>query len=184
MECTAIPDRAAQDDHRDVWRQRGPGKRKKKQRQSLSHVGQVEYRLANESDIPAIIAFVDFWLAGRGLADGIPGSAHDYFVPAGRHLKFVTKYTTLIALVENSIVGWAVKTHQGVLIHLLVAGTFRHQGIGRKMLELMDPDTIRSKMDQSAGDPADFYHKHGYTRSPNPPQGKKHNIELFTKARG
>lgn len=141
----------------------------------------VQYRLANESDIPAIIAFVDFWLAGRGLADDVPGSAHDYFVPAGRHLKFVTKYTTLIALVENCIIGWSVKSHLGVLIHLLVAGTFRHQGIGSKLLELQDPETVRSKIDQAAGNPAQFYEDRGFTRSPNPPQGKKRNIELFVK---
>ncbi len=147
-------------------------------------MGQVEYRLATESDLPLIIPFVDFWLAGRGLADGIPGSAHDYFVPAGRHIKFVNRYTTLIALYAGSIIGWAVKTNRGVLIHLLVAGTFRNCGIGSKMLELMDPDTIRSKMDQSAGDPADFYRKHGYARTSSKRQGKKHNIELFEKARG
>lgn len=147
-------------------------------------MGLVEYRRARESDLPAIIAFVDFWLAGRGLADQVPGSAHDYFVPAGRHLKFVTRYTTIIALVENCIIGWAVKTHKGVLIHLLVAGTLRHQGIGSKMLELMNPDTVRSKMDQAAGNPAEFYAKHGFERSPIPAQGKKHNIELFEKARG
>lgn len=145
-------------------------------------MGDIQYRQAHESDLPAIIAFVDFWLAGRGLADQVPGSAHDYFVPAGRHLKFVTKYTTLIALLENCIIGWSVKTHKGVLIHLLVAGTFRHCGIGSKMLELMNPETIRSKMDQSAGDPAEFYRKHGYTKAANPPQGKKHNIELFVKS--
>lgn len=143
----------------------------------------IKYRLANEPDLPAIISFVDFWLKGEGLTDKVPGSAHDYFVPAGRHLKYVTKYTTLLALLENCIIGWAVKTHKGVLIHLLVAGTFRHQGIGSKMLELMDPETIRSKMDQSAGNPAEFYAKHKYTRSPNPAQGKKHNIELFEKVR-
>ncbi len=141
----------------------------------------IEYRRARESDLPAIISFVDFWLAGRGLADGVRGSAHDYFVPAGRHLKFVTKYTTLIALLDNCIIGWAVKSHLGVLIHLLVAGTFRHQGIGSQMLKLMNPDTIRSKTDQAAGDPAQFYEDHGYTRSPNPPQGKKRNIELFER---
>lgn len=140
--------------------------------------------MADEKDLPAISAFVDFWLAGRGLADDIPGSAHDYFVPAGRHIKYVTKYTTLIALVENCIIGWAVKTHLGVLIHLLVAGTFRHQGIGSKMLKLMDPETIRSKTDQAAGNPAQFYEDRGYASSTNPPQGKKHNIQLFTKDRG
>lgn len=145
---------------------------------------QVQYRRANQSDIPAITAFVDYWLAGRGLVDGTPGSAHDYFVPAGRHLKFVTKYTTLIALVENCIIGWAVKTHLGVLIHLLVAGTWRHRGIGSELLKQQDPESIRSKMDQTAGDPAEFYADRGYTKAANPPQGKKHNIKLFEKARG
>ncbi|MBA7585614.1 hypothetical protein ES708_27599 [subsurface metagenome] len=147
-------------------------------------MGLVEYRRARESDLPAIIAFVDFWLAGRGLADQVPGSAHDYFVPAGRHLKFVTRYTTIIALVENCIIGWAVKTHLGVLIHLLVAGTFRHRGIGSELLKRMDPESIRSKMDQAAGDPAEFYADRGYTRAPEPARGKKHNIELFEKTRG
>jgi len=114
--------------------------------------------------------------------DQVPGSAHDYFVPAGRHLKFVTKYTTIIALVENCIIGWSVKTHKDVLIHLLVAGRFRHQGIGSELLARMNPETIRSKMDQTAGDPAQFYKSHGFTRAPVRPQGKKHNIELYVKS--
>lgn len=143
---------------------------------------QVQYRRADERDIPAISAFVDFWLAGRGLADQVPGSAHDYFVPAGRHLKYVTRYTTLLALVHNCIVGWSVKTHKGVLIHLLVAGTWRRLGIGSELLRLADPEIIRSKMDQTAGDPAEFYARHGYTRAPEPAQGKKHNIEMFVKS--
>lgn len=141
----------------------------------------IKYRQANESDLPAIISFVDFWLKGEGLADKVPGSAHDYFVPAGRHFKYVTKYTTLLALLENCIIGWAVKTHKGVLIHLLVAGTFRNDGIGSKMLKLMNPETIRSKMDQSAGNPAEFYSKLGYVKSAGPAQGRKHNIELYEK---
>ncbi len=143
----------------------------------------VKYRTGRESDLPAITAFVDFWLAGRGLADSVPGSAHDYFVPAGRHLKYVTKYTTTIALLENHIIGWSVKTHLGVLIHLLVAGTFRHRGIGSELLLQQDPESIRSKMDQAAGNPAEFYEKLGYTQTHMPAQGKKQNIELFAKNR-
>lgn len=139
------------------------------------------YRVADEADLPAIIAFVDFWLAGRGLADGVPGSAHDYFVPAGRHLKYVTKYVTHLALLENCIIGWSVKTHKNVLIHLLVAGTFRHRGIGGKLLRLANPETIRSKMDQAAGNPAEFYVHSGYTKSTAVRSGKKHNIETFTR---
>lgn len=143
----------------------------------------IRYRKADEKDLPAIIAFVDYWLAGRGLVDDIPGSAHDYFVPAGRHLKFVTKYTTVIALVENCIIGWSVKTHLGVLIHLLVAGPWRHRGIGTELLQQQDPESIRSKMDQAAGNPAQFYADHGYTRAPMPAQGKKQNIEVFNKTK-
>ncbi len=143
---------------------------------------EIKYRLANETDLPAIVSFVDFWLKGEGLTDKVPGSAHDYFVPAGRHLKYVTKYTTLLALLENCIIGWAVKTHKGVLIHLLTAGTFRCEGIGSKMLKLMDPETIRSKMDQSAGNPAEFYKKRGYVKSAGPAKGKNQNIEVFEKA--
>lgn len=142
----------------------------------------VEYRIAHESDLPAIVAFVDFWLAGRGLVDSIPGSAHDYFVPAGRHFKYITKYVTLIALVENHIVGWSVKTHLGVLIHLLVAGTFRHRGIGTELLRRQDPKSVRSKMDQAAGNPAEFYADHGYARSSSKRTGKKQNIETFVKS--
>jgi len=89
-----------------------------------------------------------------------------------------------LAFYQGVLVGWAVTTHKDVLIHLLVAGTFRSAGIGTKLLELMDPETVRSKMDQTAGNPADWYRKRGYAQSPNPPQGKKHNIELFAKARG
>lgn len=141
----------------------------------------IQYRKAAENDLPAITAFVDFWLAGGGLADKIPGSAHDYFVPTGRHLKYVTKYTTILALLNNNIIGWCVKTHKDVLIHLLVAGPFRHQGIGSKLLELTHPETIRSKTDQAAGNPAHFYLKHGYSPAGVPLQGKKKNIQLFSR---
>lgn len=145
-------------------------------------MSQLEYRRANESDLAAIIPFVDFWIRGDGLADKVPGSAHDFFVPRGRHIKYLKKYNVLLAFFEGGLVGWAVTTHKGVLIHLLVAGTFRHAGIGSRMLELMNPDTIRSKMDQSAGNPADFYLKSGYVKSPMDLTGKNNNIELFHRA--
>lgn len=144
---------------------------------------QIFYRLAGETDVPAIAAFVDFWLAGRGLADKVPGSARDYFVPSGRHFKYVTKYTTILALIESDIVGWCVKSNKGVLIHILVAGSFRNLGIGTKLLELADPETIRSKIDQASGDPADFYLARGFVRIPGPRLGKKSNIEMFSRGK-
>lgn len=140
----------------------------------------VTYRLATTADVPAIAAFADYWLAGRGMVDKTPGSAHDYFIPLGRHFKFVTKYVTLLALTNDFIIGWSVKTNKQVLIHLLVAGNFRHRGIGSQLLKQLSPELVRSKTDQAAGDPAKFYANHGYTPANLPHQGKKHNVQIFT----
>lgn len=145
---------------------------------------EVEYRNAEMSDLKRIVAFVDFWLTGGGLADGVSGASHDFFVPFGRHKAYLEKYQVLLAICEGSIVGWAVKTKKGVLIHLLVAGTFRGNGIGGEMLGRMSPEVIRSKFDQSTGDPSGFYRKHGYVKESSTRLGKKHNIELFTRVAG
>jgi len=144
----------------------------------------IEYRRAVLSDLAAIVAFVDYWLTGGGKADGIPNATHDFFVPAGRHESFIRKYCVMLALYEGEIVGWSVKTNKGVLIHLMVAATFRGKGIGGEMLRRMNPEVVRSKFDQKSGDPAGFYRKHGYTRANGERLGKKKNIELFVRANG
>lgn len=141
---------------------------------------EIEYRNAVKSDVAAITAFVDYWLTGGGMADGIPGAGHDYFVPAGRQESYVAKYAVLLALYEGEIVGWAVKTKKGVLIHLLVAATFRGRGIGGEMLRRMAPEVVRSKFDQSSGDPAEFYRRHGFIKATDERVGKKKNIDIFT----
>lgn len=141
----------------------------------------VEYRRADMSDLTTIVAFVDYWLTGGGKAVGIPGAGHDFFVPAGRHEKYLAKYAVLLAMYGGEIVGWAVKTQKGVLIHLLIAATFRGQGIGSELLRRLHPDAVRSKFDQSSGDPSGFYHKHGYVKAGGGRVGKKKNIEIFTR---
>lgn len=142
---------------------------------------EVEYRKAVMSDLKRIVAFVDFWLTGGGIPDKVPGCGHDFFVPVGRHEAYLAKYGVLLATYGSEIVGWAVKTKKGVLIHLLVAGTFRGNGIGSEMLRRMSPDVVRSKFDQSTGDPSGFYLKHGYVKASSERLGKKQNIELFVK---
>jgi len=142
----------------------------------------IVYRKANVSDLPAIVAFVDYWLTGGGQANGIPGATHDYFVRTGQHKAYLAKYGVMLATFEGEIVGWAVKTGKGVLIHLLIAATFRGQGIGGAMLRRMDPEIVRSKFDQKSGDPAEFYRKQGYVRTSSERTGKKRNIELFHRA--
>ena len=139
----------------------------------------VEYRKADMADLPAIISFVDYWLSGCGQADKIPGAGHDYFVRGGQQKAYLQKYTVMLASIAGEIVGWAVKTHKGVLIHLLVAAPFRKCGIGGEMLRLMKPQTVRSKFDQSSGDPADFYRKHGYVKTSTERLGKHKNIDMF-----
>lgn len=142
---------------------------------------EVVYRKAVIEDLPAIVAFVDFWLTGGGVADGVSGAGHDFFVPYGRHKAYLEKYQVLLAICEGSIVGWAVKTKKGVLIHLLVAGTFRGNGIGGEMLGRMSPEVVRSKFDQSTGDPSGFYRKHGYIKASSERLGKKKNIDIFAR---
>ncbi|MBA7665177.1 hypothetical protein ES703_73246 [subsurface metagenome] len=142
---------------------------------------EIEYRIAVAEDLTAIVAFVDFWLTGGGIPDGVPGSAHDFFVPVGRHKGYLAKYVVLLALCASEIVGWAVETKKGVLIHLLVAGTFRAQGIGSEMLKKLRPDVVRSKFDQSTGDPAGFYSKHGFIKESSRRVGKKKNIDIFVR---
>lgn len=141
----------------------------------------VEYRLAEIDDFESVVKFVDFWLTGGGLSDGVPGSGHDFFVPRGLHEKYFKKYQVGLALVSSEIVGWAVKTDKGVLIHLLIAGTFRKSGIGGELLKRMAPKIIRSKTDQSGGDPLGFYEKHGFTKASKERFGKKKNIQIIER---
>jgi len=141
----------------------------------------IEYRNAIDSDLPGIAAFVDYWLTGGGMADGIPGAGHDFFVRFGQHKDYLAKYAVLLAICGGEIVGWAVKTKKGVLIHLLVAATFRGRGIGGEMLRRMAPEIVRSKFDQSSGDPGEFYRKQGFVKATDERVGKKANIDIFAR---
>lgn len=141
----------------------------------------ITYRPAEQSDTDAIVHFVDYWLSGGAKHDLAPGAGQDYFVPRARHAGFLKKHHVLIALDGNHIVGWAVTTEKHSLIHLLVAGDCRGHGVGQEMLRLLNPDLVRSKIDQSTGDPTEFYLARGYQLSANPITGTKDNIRLLEK---
>lgn len=140
---------------------------------------EIKYRAAVQNDLEEIVRFVDYWLSGGAVSDHVPGATHDFFIPPGRHKKYLGEYSVLLAICERVIVGWAVKTHRDILIHLLVAVPFRGRGIGGELLSRLDPEIVRSKMDQKSGDPADFYMKHGYYRLSCEKLGRKSNIELY-----
>ncbi|MCJ7620654.1 MAG: GNAT family N-acetyltransferase [Anaerolineae bacterium] len=141
----------------------------------------ITYRPAEKSDTDAIVTFVDYWLSGGAIHDLAPGGGQDYFVPRARHVGFLKKHHVLIALDGNHIVGWAVTTPKNSLIHLLVAGDCRGQGVGQEMLRLLNPELVRSKIDQTTGDPTAFYLERGYQLTPQPIAGAKENIRLLEK---
>jgi GNAT superfamily N-acetyltransferase len=122
----------------------------------------LNYRKATIDDVGALSRFTDYWLAGRGKRVNAPGAVDDYFISPSQHLKYVQKYVTWVVLENEAIIAWAVQQADGALIHMLVAGTHRGLGIGSDLLRLINPTYIRSKSNQSSGDPAKFYEQHGY----------------------
>lgn len=138
-------------------------------------------RPANGKDVEPIIAFVDFWMRGFGVSEGIPGTGNDYFVPRQRHIDYCHKYHVVIAEYEGRIVGWCVTSSKGVLIHLLVAATFRKFGIGQELLRASRPMYVRCKLDQRAGNPIGWYRKRGYVPATGQTVGKKNNIMVLCR---
>lgn len=137
--------------------------------ESHNHRGH-SYRLAVLDDLDPIVHFVDDLLAGK-----------DFFCPRGQHIGYF-KYKTILVCFDNCrLVGWAVRQKNGSLIHLLVDPEYRGQGIGSHLLESLEPLLIRSKSDQSTGDPRAFYEKHGYTQDSGERAGKNKNIDLLSK---
>lgn len=144
-------------------------------------IGDFFYRTAAPSDLAIVRDFCDYWLSGKGYSAGVPGAGHDFFIPTERLKDYIIKYTTLLCFLQSKIVGWAVRQRDGSLIHLLVAANVRGRGIGAQLLELLDPLQVRSKSDQSTGDPIDFYVKHGYKKTSSEKIGKHHNIDVLAK---
>jgi len=124
-----------------------------------------EITKATIDDIKRICYFTDFWLAGRGKRIKAPGAVDDYFISPSQHRKYIIKYTTNIAVMNDEIIAWSVVEPSGTMIHLLVAGNHRGHGIGSKMLRFSNPVWVRSKSNQSSGNPASFYESHGYKKT-------------------
>jgi len=122
------------------------------------------YRRALIDDLDSVSKFTDWWVSGRGKAACVPGAVNDCFISKGQHEKYITKYETWLAVDGPTIWAWAVVEPSGTLIHLLVAGPCRGFGIGSEMMALIKPKSVRSKMDQTTGDPIEFYKKFGYRK--------------------
>ena len=147
----------------------------------MSDTKSIIYRRATMLDLKNSTHFVDYWLAGRAKNLGIENASNDYFVSPSQHKSYLKNCIVLIALDGEKVVGWGVKEKSNVLIHLLIAADCRGYGVGGKMLDILNPDIIRSKTDQQTGDPGPFYEKNGYMRIGANLVGKKRNIQFMCK---
>lgn len=122
-------------------------------------------KLATINDLYDICRFTDYWLAGRGLRVKAPGAVNDYFISPSQHKRYILKYKTYIVRLDGEIIAWAVIHTTDTMIHLLIAAPYRGRGIGSSILKHLAPGQVRSKSNQSTGNPAEFYIKNGYTFS-------------------
>lgn len=140
----------------------------------------ITYRPASGGDLEDIRLFVDFWLSGGAKRLGISGGGADYFVPKGQQIGYLKYKTTYIATFDEKIVGWAVRSQNDTLIHLLVSAEYRGKSVGGHLLNILNPAFVRSKSDQTTGNPLAFYRKHGY-QILEPDTGKHKNIDVMQK---
>jgi len=140
----------------------------------------ITYRPATLDDLQPIRQFVDFWLSGGAKRLGIPGGGADYFVPTGQQIGYLQYKITYLAIDQNKIIGWAVKSQNDTLIHLLVDASYRGKAVGSTLLKILNPTFVRSKSDQSTGNPLKFYLKAGYQVTESA-TGKHKNIDLLKK---
>lgn len=140
----------------------------------------ITYRPAALVDLPTITSFVDFWLSGGAKRLKIAGAGADYFVPHAQQKGYVTYKVTYLAFDQGNLIGWAVKSKNQTLIHLLVHPDYRGKGVGKNLLKIIDPEFIRSKSDQSTGNPLKFYLKAGFQITESS-VGKHKNIDILKK---
>ena len=124
----------------------------------------LNYREATEDDSKALRRFTDFWLSGRGKRVKAAGAVDDCFISPSQHKKYICKYRTFLCIDALEIICWAVVEPSGTLIHLLVHGNYRRKGFGRFVVQILSPRYVRSKLDQSSGNPISFYEKLGYRK--------------------
>jgi N-acetylglutamate synthase-like GNAT family acetyltransferase len=127
-------------------------------------------RRATKKDIPKIMAFVDIhlradWLVRRPYLNDNLNRGYVYLI---EH--------------ENKLIAWAICSHDGRLWNLLVRPDHRGKGLGGEFIKALNPTIIRSKSDQSTGDPTDFYQKLGYEILEKK-VGRKKNINIMKKAK-
>lgn len=127
----------------------------------------IRIRRAEINDIPRILGFVDIYLRRDWLL------RRPYLVEKIKHK------VSYIAEENEKIVAWAT-CDKGRLYNLLIHPAYRGFGIGAHFIKFLNPSIIRSKSDQSTGDPTKFYEKLGY-KIISQKEGRKRNINIMIK---
>jgi len=126
------------------------------------------YRKITEDDIPKILAFTDIFLR------------RDYLVRKPELIVKIKIGEMIGVFDKKKLIAWGSMGKNKRLWNLLVHPKYRGKKIGENIVMKLKPDYIRSKMDQSTGDPTKFYEKIGY-KIIQEKIGRKKNINLMIK---
>jgi ribosomal protein S18 acetylase RimI-like enzyme len=110
----------------------------------------ISYRIAEEVDLTALQAFIDKYLR------------KDYFLPKAKLETIISRKCAYIALDNDAVVGFIYVDSGKRLFNLFVHPDYRKNGIGKALMDLTHPKSIRCKINMSSGDPTAFYRKLGY----------------------
>lgn len=128
------------------------------------------YRKMIELDIPKVLAFVDIFLR------------KSWFVR--RKYCFDHMNESWVVLDGEKLVGWIFIGGEKVektLYNLIIHPKYRGREIGKTLIEKLKPKIIRSKTDQTTGDPTEFYKKMGYEVTAMR-QGKRRKINIMRES--
>jgi GNAT superfamily N-acetyltransferase len=136
---------------------------------SIETIEKTEIIEATENDIPEILGFTDIFLR------------RDWIINRGYCLSNLKNGIILLAKHgRDKIVGVAVAKKNRTLYLLYVHPKYRSQKIGYKILQRLNPETIRARINQTTGNPVPYYERLGYKISiPHDP--KNRNICIMKK---
>lgn len=129
----------------------------------------VQIRPATAGDADAVSAFfdqhlrADAWIPRALIRDVIERADHEL----------------VIAVAGDQIIGVALAAGSRTLTNLLVHPLHRGAGIGTALLNHVDPDAVRVKVDMSTGNPTAYYLSHGFR--PTLIKGRGARVHLFAK---
>lgn len=105
----------------------------------------------------------------------------DVFDSRKRLKSFILREKTMLCFDDNKLIALAVvQRGNDAMIRLLVHPNYRGKGIGKQMIAQLNPQIIRSKTDQSTGDPTDYYTSIGY-EAIGALVGRKKNVQLMQR---